>query len=245
LAVAISLMLCIAIAALWVRSRVRQDIIVLYGCGEGGRTYYAIASGNGRVAIEKRVRSGGLPDLPRRVVRATEAANEPYIVSGWGYGGRFWWQRMGLASFERTIPAPVGGFPEQRRIGTGPYALACLVLAVLPALWLSALACRTPSQRDTRRAVVLGLLILLVTGSFADAYLAPPSWGWQPRGWALAALIGACVGVIWWRRIHFRNVLRDRREHGFCANCGFDLRATPSRCPECGACPNDAAPAAG
>ncbi len=243
-AVALSLLLCIAVAALWVRSQVRQDIIVLYGCGEGGRTFYAIASGDGRVAIEKRVRQGGPSDLPRRLVRATEVANEPYMVSGWGYAGRFWWQRMGLASVQRMIPAPAGGFPEERWVGRGPYALACLALAALPSLWLSARVCRTQPQRSTRRAVVLGVVVILVIGSLADAYVAPASWGLQPREWALAALIGAGVGVTWWRRIHFQNVLRDRREHGLCASCGFDLRATPKRCPECGACASDGEAAA-
>jgi hypothetical protein len=58
--------------------------------------------------------------------------------------------------------------------------------------------------------------------------------------WALVAmtLILPMVWVIRWRR------QRVRAMFGMCAVCGYDLRATPNRCPECGEIPEGAKGAA-
>lgn len=58
-----------------------------------------------------------------------------------------------------------------------------------------------------------------------------------PYGYVVGALVAWPVARIWlWRRA------RSRRLAGHCRRCGYDLRATPERCPECGACRSSAPP---
>jgi hypothetical protein len=59
-----------------------------------------------------------------------------------------------------------------------------------------------------------------------DLYFACPCW--MP-----ALAFGAMPGwrVIAWGR---RRARRSRHRAGLCPACGYDLRATPDRCPECG-----------
>lgn len=65
------------------------------------------------------------------------------------------------------------------------------------------------------------------------------AWGWQRDGyvavpsWLLAGVCAAppgCRAVRKWRERR-----RGLNDGSVCAACGYDLRATPDRCPECGA----------
>jgi hypothetical protein len=48
-------------------------------------------------------------------------------------------------------------------------------------------------------------------------------------------IVIAIVAILpsWWLRVVIQRKLRQRS--GLCCKCGYDLRASPERCPECGA----------
>ena len=49
----------------------------------------------------------------------------------------------------------------------------------------------------------------------------------------LAVLLTALLPIAWIAKA----LIRRRPADGFCAACGYDLRASPNQCPECGAVP--------
>jgi hypothetical protein len=63
--------------------------------------------------------------------------------------------------------------------------------------------------------------------TYNDVFVGIPSW------FVLLVLAAVCGGSLYepGRR------RRAQRAAGLCPSCGYDLRATPGRCPECGAVP--------
>ena len=65
------------------------------------------------------------------------------------------------------------------------------------------------------------------------AYLGKMRWVWVPW-WAITAVVTLPVVLLARRSLRAYRVVRSRRA-GSCVQCGYDLRASPGRCPECGA----------
>ena len=47
-------------------------------------------------------------------------------------------------------------------------------------------------------------------------------------------LVALWLGHVAWRGASKLRLERDRRSSGLCPGCGYDVRANPTRCPECG-----------
>jgi hypothetical protein len=103
-------------------------------------------------------------------------------------------------------------------------ALRCLAWVV--AVWLGVQA--------------IGATYAAVTDPYLGAFIVPLVPGerrMSPRAylWLVWTLETALLGALLLRSWRLRQ--SRRRRSGFCDHCGYDLRATPGRCPECGTTP--------
>ena len=52
-----------------------------------------------------------------------------------------------------------------------------------------------------------------------------------------AALVTGALPALWLTRWRRESVRDKRQRTGQCTGCGYDLRSSPQRCPECGTVP--------
>jgi len=71
-----------------------------------------------------------------------------------------------------------------------------------------------------------------------DRWTSGPLAGWSvaiPFWFVISATVLPATSFV--RRVTQTIRARNRRRHGRCERCGYDLRGTPDRCPECGDAP--------
>jgi 4-amino-4-deoxy-L-arabinose transferase-like glycosyltransferase len=193
---ALSLLLCIAVSVLWVRSFAVTDRFessrIRRQADNSIRTAWFELTSGGRIWLRMQFAHVGRPGQGWAWDSYYERADKS------GGQRRYWFRRE---------PNHLA-YPQSDDIFGGP---------AWDATRWGPLRSRTWTQREPQVPFIQRNINLGVSHWFLALLLAI-----LPAR-ALSRMIGR------WRRE------RLRRRAGLCAACGYDLRATPARCPECGA----------
>ena len=238
LTAAVSLLLFVATAGLWVRGRRTMDHFWLIH-GDGGSEM--VRSAGGRLTFRhSRPNARARITLPRRFSHWACAVGSqlPPKPSPLHWEWRF-------LSYEAT-PAATAAEVRGALLAQKEAAAVRSELGVSDREWDEALRARRhfaalyPGEPGPDERLLKIQVAKLAHNRAHDLLRGSSYWEWTFPAW-LAAAVTAAAPALWlagWRRR--RRVLREGR----CPDCGYDLRASRRRCPECGLQigPADAAP---
>jgi hypothetical protein len=162
------------------------------------------------------------------------------VVCWTGAGGRLYEVATIPGQVRVTVARgwPGGTEPVRwyRGVGAGPAGRAVFGHNVIRGPWFApgfAIA-------DRRTRVATGRPGTARTGTAVTAGTAAAATVFVPyRTYAAALgpmvlLCGAYPWAVAWRKVRDKRMRRERVRQGLCAECGYDLRASAGRCPECG-----------
>lgn len=217
---AVSLLLCGLIMILWARSYARNDSFYFYRPLDKGTLFM---TGRGRFNVYRT--SYVTPTIGRPVFAHWESRGGRS-----GAWGGFYHPALGTsASIQRRGPFDYA-FVTPR---TPPTAEQVREAEAVVRLWREEEGKPPPPPAD-RHALARRSRLRQRAASAADT-LAPPDsgWGFGFPAWLAFAVTFALPAA---RIVPIYRTLRRRRlrDAGLCERCGYDLRATTGRCPECG-----------
>jgi hypothetical protein len=189
---AVSLVLCLATAMLWVRSYWAADSATMTRSHK-----YEIVSTNGIVLW-------GVWTNYAATVKIVDESSTSTSVSVLKGAQRPYPQNTVAISIGNpgsvTLPSTAAGSDawSQSKVNQG-------VVDITPGA--PSVARGRPSYEDGHGCIIRDRLLVMVTGTL-------------PLTWLIVE--------------YYRRAQRRRQLRGLCRRCGYDLRATPDRCPECG-----------
>jgi hypothetical protein len=210
---ALSLLLCAGTAIVWVRSYWFVDYLTFTS-----HDLYQFASGDGGVYLQKlsfvrRENQWTSTPPPRgppaRLVTYKESAGNYTESPHWiGTAGRWAWESQPAGDWRKLV----GGIVPLERSRALPSQIP-----------LSELMLVNQHLRETP-----------IDGKFRPEWKTEEQLRIGRRVWIPYWLLVGMAALLPTRHLFAWRRRRQRRRLNLCRECGYDLRATPGRCPECG-----------